>query len=154
MNIYKIFEILDIKYQEVKHSLTYDLKEEQAIKKRLKGTGTKTLFLKDKRGTYFLVVLEESRTTSLKTLAQKIYVSELLYASEVDVFGLLRIEKGIITPFSIVDDLDSRVILVIDNKLRDKKVLVRTNLNDRTVALEFNDFIEFLTFIEHKIIYI
>ena len=154
MDIYKILELLNIKYKVLEHKPTYTLKELKDVKKKLNGTICQTFLVTDKKGRYFLVVFEENKTVNLQTLAQKIRVSNLYYASELDLFGVLRTKPGMVTPFDIANDFDNTVILIIDNKLKDKIVMFQPNGNTKTMALKFSDLTKFIYYEEHKSIYI
>ena len=59
----------------VAHPPLHTVEESQALRGTIAGGHTKNLFLKDKKGTIFLVVAEESRTVDLKGLHKRIGAS-------------------------------------------------------------------------------
>ena len=155
MNTYKILELLNIKYKVLEHSPTYTLKELKDVMKKLNGTICQSFLVTDRKMVYFLLVFEENNTVNIKTLAQKLRVSELKYASELDLLGVLRKEKvGNVTPFDIANDFNDIVILVIDSKLKDKTLIFQPDGNTKTIAIQFNDLVKFINYEEHQCIYI
>ena len=66
--IYNILEELNIEYNEISHKAITTIEEAKLIEHNLLGIGTKTLFLKDKKRNYFLIVLEENKRANLKEL--------------------------------------------------------------------------------------
>lgn len=154
MNIYRVLNILNIKYKLVEHPPVYTRKDAKVIKDKLKGTECNTLFVKDQKGNYFLLVFEESKTVNLQTLAQKLRLLPLSFATELDLIGVFRIRDKRITPFDIINDLDNKVKLIIDGKLRYKILLFHPDGNTKTLAISFNSFIKFIECEEHKCIYI
>lgn len=150
MNIYRILDLINVKYKVIKHPPISELKQAKEIKQKLNGVFCKSFLVTDKKGRYFLIVYEESKTVNLQTLAQKIRVSELTYASELDIIGILRTKPGNVTPFDISVDYNKRVMLIIDSKLQDKNVLFQLNGNTQTLALKFRDFMKYIIYEEHK----
>lgn len=154
MNIYRILELINVKFKVLEHPPITALKEANAIKQKLNGVFCKSFLVTDKKGKYFLVVYEEHKTINLKTLAQKIRVSELCYASELDIIGILRTKPGNVVPFDISVDYNKKTMLIIDNKLKDKILLFQPNGPTKTLAIKYEDFLKYIYYEEHKIIII
>ena len=129
-------------------------KDAKVIKDKLNGTECNNYFVKDQKGNYFLLVFEESKTVNLKTLAQKLRLLPLSFATELDLLGVFRIRDRKVTPFAIVNDFDNQVKLIIDSKLRDKILLFHPDGNTKTLAIRFNSLVKFIEREEHKCIYI
>lgn len=154
MNIYRILNILNIKYKLLEHPPVCTRKDAKVIKDKLNGTECNNYFVKDQKGNYFLLVFEESKTVNLKTLAQKLRLLPLSFATELDLLGVFRIRDRKVTPFAIVNDFDNQVKLIIDSKLRDKILLFHSDGNTKTLAIRFNSLVKFIECEEHKCIYI
>ena len=102
----------------VAHPPLHTVEESQALRGTIAGGHTKNLFLKDKKGTIFLVVAEESRTVDLKGLHKRIGASgRLSFASADQMRALLGVEPGSVTAFGVVNDRDGTVRLVLDEGL-------------------------------------
>ena len=79
MNIYELLNKLEISYQEVNHPKAYTVKEIQNLHLKIKGTGCKNLFLKDKNSIYYLLILEENKRANMKDLAKLLNVERAAY---------------------------------------------------------------------------
>ena len=154
MNIYRILNILNIKYKLLEHPPIFTRKDAKAIKDKLNGTECNNYFVKDQKGNYFLLVFGEGKILNLQTLAQKLRLLPLSFANELDLLGVFKTRDKRVTPFAIVDDLDNKVKLIIDSKLRDKILLFHPDGNTKTLAIRFNNFVKFIECEEHKCIYI
>jgi Ala-tRNA(Pro) deacylase len=99
----------------VEHPPLHTVEESQALRGAIPGGHTKNLFLKDKKGTVFLVVAEETAAVDLKTLHKTIGgQGRLSFASPDQMRALLGVEPGSVTAFGLVNDENHAVKLVLD----------------------------------------
>lgn len=154
MNLYDILKKIDVKYKEIEHDPVYTIEEAQKLKDKIKGIGTKSLFLKDKKDNYYLVILEENKKANIKQIEKLASASHLSFAKEIDLQNILHLEKGSVTPFGIINDLDNRVLLILDNDLKGKQLLFHPNTNTKTISVMFNDLIKFIEFENHNYIFL
>lgn len=152
MDIFKILDELKINYDVLEHQAVYTVEEAKQIENMIEGLGCKNLFLTDKKGNYFLLVLEENKKANLKELAKLLNVSKLTFASEEALQEILGLEPGSVTPLSIINDKENKVLLIIDNDIVDKKILVHPNTNKKTMSIEFKDIEKFIEHTNHKYI--
>ena len=66
-------------------------------------------------------------------------VSKLTFGSEEALQEILGLEPGSVTPLSIINDKENKVLLIIDNDIVEEKILVHTNTNTKTMSIEFKD---------------
>lgn len=118
----------------------------------IEGVGCKNLFLTNKKGNYYLLVLEENKKANLKELAKQVNVSKLTFASSEDLKSILNLEPGSVTPLSIINDMENKVLLIFDNYLQNKKILVHPNTNTKTVSLQFTDLLKIVEYTKHNYI--
>ena len=152
MDIFKILDELKIKYDVLEHQAVYTVEEAKQLEDMIEGLGCKNLFLTDKKGNYFLLVLEENKKANLKELAKLLNVSKLTFASEEALQEILGLEPGSVTPLSIINDKENKVLLIIDNDIVDKKILVHPNTNTKTMSIEFKDIEKLIEHTNHKYI--
>lgn len=152
MNIFEILDELKIKYDMLEHKAVYTVEEAKQIENMIEGIGCKNLFLTDKKGNYYLLVLEENKKANLKELAKLLNVSKLTFASSEDLFNILCLEPGSVTPLSIINDKENKVLLIIDNDIVEEKILVHPNTNTKTLSLEFKDLEKLINYTNHKYI--
>lgn len=153
MDIYDILKELNIDYDEIQHEAVFTVDEAKIINNRIIGIGCKNLFLTDKKGRYFLILMEENKRANMKEIARLLNVSHLSFASTEALKNILKLKQGSVTPLGIMNDRDNLVELVIDSDLKNKKVLVHPNTNTRTISIDFNDLIKFIEYEKHKYVY-
>ena len=152
MNLYEILDKLNIKYEEVEHEAVFTAEQAQFIKVEIEGIGCKNLFLTDKKGKYFLVLMEDNKKANIKEIAKITGASHLSFASKDELEKILLLKQGSVTPLGIINDIENKVILVIEKELKDKKLLLHPNTNTKTIAINYKDLIKFIEFGKHKYI--
>ena len=154
MNLYDILKQLNIDFKEIEHQPLFTVKQAQIIKGKIEGEGCKNLFLTDKKGRYFLVVLEENKKANIKQIEKIVHVSHLSFATILELKSILQLEQGSVTPFGILNDDNHQVFLVIDSDLKDKKLLFHPNINTKTISIEYHDLIKFIEFEKNNYIFL
>lgn len=150
MDLYKILDELNIEYIEIEHEPVFTIEQAKNIKNRMSGIGCKNLFLTDRKGKYFLVILEENKKANIKELSKLLQVSHLSFANIEDLKNILNLEQGSVTPLGIINDEKNMVTVVIDKELQGKRLLVHPNTNKKTLSINYNDLIKFIEFEKHK----
>ncbi len=149
MDIYEVLNNLKIKYDEIEHEAVFTVKEAKRIERKLDGQGCKNLFLKYK-DKYFVYVLDADKRADLKAVANFLGVSFLKFGSEEDLYKLLGLIKGSVTPLGIINDKECKVEIVIDTELVGKRLMVHPNTNTKTIAIEYDDLIKLIQSQNHK----
>jgi Ala-tRNA(Pro) deacylase len=152
MDLYKILKELNIAYDEIEHEEIYTIEEALQIECSLDGVGTKNLFLKDKSGRYFLYVLDENKRADLKKLGSYLNALKLSFCKEDDLFNLLGLSKGGVTPLGIINDKDNKVVVVFDEELVGKQLLCHPNVVTKTMSISYEDLIKLIEYNNHKYI--
>ena len=151
MEIYDILLDLGITYKEIEHEPVYTVEEAQSIKARISGVGCKNLFLTDKaKAKYLLVILEEGKRADLKQLASITESSHLSFANSDELYEILHLFPGSISPFGIIADEEKQVVLLIDADLRGKCLLFHPNTTKKTLSIHFEDLIRFIEYTGHS----
>lgn len=100
----------------VSHPPLATVADSQALRGKIGGAHTKNLFLKDKKGRYFLVTVEEEATVDLKTIHQLIGASgRVSFGSAEAMMSMLGVAPGAVTMFGVINDRDNQVTLVVDS---------------------------------------
>ena len=123
MNLYDIFEQLNIDFQEIEHEPVFTVEQAQDIKSKIEGIGCKNLFLTDKKGRYILALLDENKRADIRQIEKIAHTSHLSFANSSELKNILQLEQGSVTPLGVVNDKENQVLLVIDRDLKDKKLL-------------------------------
>ena len=105
-DLFAFLAALSIKIATVEHPPLFTVEDSQALRGDIPGGHTKNLFVKDKKGRLFLLVLGEETEVDLKRVHEKIGAqgrvsfgsAELLE----EVWGVL---PGAVTPFGAINDV-------------------------------------------------
>ncbi len=81
------------------------------------GSHCKNLFLEDRRGAAWLVVLPAERALDLRVLAEALGTRRLSFASAGKLRETLGLTPGSVSPFGVVNDGAGRVRVVLDRDL-------------------------------------
>lgn len=149
MDIYDVLEKLDIKYDEIVHKEVYTIKEVDDLKERIDGVGVKNIFLTNKRGGYFLVLIKDNKRLDIKMLESIFNTGHLSFCSDIELKDILGVESGSVSVFNIINDKLNKVFIFIDRELISKRVLFHPNINTRTISINYNDVIRVIDYLNH-----
>lgn len=154
MTIYEILDKLKISYEEISHKAVFTVEEANAIQEQINGVGCKNLFLTNKKGKYYIYVLEDSKQANLKELQIFLNEKRLSFGKEEELNEILKLTKGSVTPLGIINDKDNLVTILLDKDLIDKRILAHPNVNTKTISLEYKDLIKIIEYTNHNYIII
>lgn len=134
----------NIPYTIMEHPAVYTIEELDGIKIDHPESIAKNLFLRDdKKKRYFLVVMQKDKTADLKKLRSLLGCRPLSFASEEDLYRLLQLRKGSVTPLGVLNDAERSVEIVIDRDLSCYETVgVHPNDNTATVWVSLNDLVK------------
>ncbi|GHB02770.1 DNA-binding protein [Algimonas arctica] len=115
--LYARLDELGIPYHTEEHEAVFTVEEGLDIKARLPGGHSKNLFLKDKAGQFVLISALGSTPIKLNRLHAHIGTKRLSFGKEDALFTHLGVRPGSVTVFSILNDTDATVRLVLDAAL-------------------------------------
>lgn len=150
MDIYDILDKLDIKYDEIVHKNVYTIKEVDDLKERIDGIGVKNIFLTNKCGGYFLVLIKDNKRLDIKMLESIFNTGHLSFCSDIELKDILGVESGSVSVFNIINDKLNKVFIFIDKELVGKRVLFHPNINTRTISINYNDVIRVIDYLNHN----
>jgi Ala-tRNA(Pro) deacylase len=145
-NVYKILDKLTIKYERYEHPAVYTCDEAAIYTGSLKGVHTKNLFLRNKKGNkYYLVVMKEDKILNVKELGDKISEKNLSFASEERMLKFLNLTPGSVTVFGIINDVEHNVKVYVDKDIiKEEFINSHPNVNTATLVYSVGDMIKFL----------
>lgn len=152
MNLFELLAELEIKFQMLEHAAVYTVEESRRLKifEKLDGQACKNLFLRNKRGEFFLLTLPADKRADLKSVAKRLNLPRLSFAAEEELEKILGLHTGAVTPLGIINDAQKKVRLIIDAELQGKKLLLHPNTNTATISLAFEDLIKIIQHTEHE----
>ena len=137
---------LGIESRTVDHEPVFTVAESQALRGTIPGAHSKNLLVKDKKGRLFLVTALEDARIDLKKLHEAIGAQgRVSFASAEQLRAHLGIEPGSVTPFSVMNDRDGQVTMVLQEALMRHEVQNFHPLtNRRTTTIRREDLVRFL----------
>lgn len=143
---------LGIETRTVEHPPVFTVAESQAVIEALPGGHTKNLFLKDKKGNLFLVVVGQDVPVDLKSLHGPLgAASRLSFGSAELLEEVLGVKPGSVTAFAPVNDTAGRVGVVIDVGLMEHETInCHPLVNTATTSIARDDLVRFLRTTGHE----
>jgi len=142
---------LGIETETVTHLPVFTVEEAKAHRVRHDGTHVKNLFVRNKKGAMWLVVLDEDRAVDLKELGRRIGAGHLSFGSPDRLRRHLGVEPGSVTPLSALMDTEGLVQVVLDAKVLTRDpVHCHPLTNDHTTAIRGEDLVRFLRATGHE----
>lgn len=127
------------------HAPVFTVEEAKFLRGVLPGGHCKSLFLRDKREQYWLVVCDEDRAVDLKSLARTLGAGRFSFASAERLWDVLGVRPGAVTPFALMNDLDRRVRVVLDRAMLENDPLhYHPLVNHLTTAIHPGDLVKFI----------
>ena len=125
-----------IDYSHHEHPPLRTVEDSKSFRGDMPGTHVKNLYLRDRKKRNFLVVSQEDRQIDLKTLQTDIGADRLSFGSADRLFEFLGVRPGAVSPFTLINDSEHRVSLVLDHSLMDADMLYFHPLvNDLTLGV-------------------
>jgi Ala-tRNA(Pro) deacylase len=143
-------DALGIAHRTHSHPPVFTVAEATALRGSLPGGHCKSLFLKDKKGGFWLAVMLEERRVDLKKLAARLEAPRFSFGGAADLYRLLGVRPGSVTPFALINDVERCVTPVLDAAMLEHDPLNYHPLaNDRTTAIVPADLMRFIASCGH-----
>ena len=137
---------LGVETSTVEHPALHTVEDSRGLRGDIAGGHTKNLFVKDKKGRLFLLVLEETARVDLKRVHEKIGAQgRVSFGNAEQLEKVWGVKPGAVTPFGAINDREGRVTVVIDRGLTlHERVNFHPLVNTRTTGLASADLVRFL----------
>jgi Ala-tRNA(Pro) deacylase len=112
--LYERLRALGIAWKTYEHAPVFTVAEADAVHDSVPGGHTKNLFLKDKKGGLWLVVVRDRLRVDLNALAKQLGAPRFSFGSAELLIATLRIEPGSVTPFALMSDTNHLVRPILD----------------------------------------
>lgn len=150
--LFAALDALGIAHTTKDHPPVFTVSESQALRDTIPGGHTKNLFLKDKKGQYFLVTVEEDAVVDLKSIHTLIGGrGRVSFGKPEPLLELLGVTPGSVTAFGAINDGAGRVQVVLDEALMKHDIINAHPLsNDATTSIARDDLLRFLESTGHS----
>lgn len=151
--LYQALGQLGIRYSIKQHPPVYTVDEAKELRGEISGAHCKSLFLRSKQGTLWLLICLEWRRIDIRALAGTLNTGRLSFASPEILAAKLGIYPGAVTPFSVINDknkAEKKVGVVLDaDMMAAASVNYHPLVNNCTINLKPHDLLWFLDYYEH-----
>lgn len=149
--LFAYLDRLGIPHATVRHPPLFTVEQSQSLRGQIAGGHNKNLFLKDKNGRLFLLVLLEEARVDLKALPAVIGSGRLSFGSADLLRETLGVEPGSVTPFALINDPAHRVTPVLDETMMAHEILnYHPLVNTMTTSIRSADLLKFVTATGHS----
>jgi len=145
-------EELNIQTTTYEHEAVFTVDESSKIKQDIPGGHTKNLFLKDKKGNFFLIVAEGTAQINLNSVHGLIGAKgRVSFGKPEALMELLGVKPGSVTAFAPINDIENKVSVIIDEPLlRYDLINCHPLTNEMTTTISREDLLEFLKHVNHE----
>ena len=150
-DLFLFLDRLGIRHSTVSHPPLFTVEQSQSLRGTLPGGHNKNLFLKDKNGALFLLVLLEDARVDLKSLPKILGSGRLSFGSADLLRDVLGVEPGSVTPFALINDKALKVTPVLDAAMMEHDLLnYHPLINTMTTAIARDDLMTFIRATGHE----
>jgi Ala-tRNA(Pro) deacylase len=149
--LYNRLQALGISWHTYEHTPVFTVAQADEVHGHIPGGHTKNLFLKDKKGGLWLVVVRDRLRVDLNALAKQLGAPRFSFGSADLLIATLGIEPGSVTPFALMNDPAHAVQPILDDGMLALDPLNFHPLrNDRTTAISAGGLTRFIDACGHK----
>ncbi len=116
----KLFVLLDehdIAHETKEHRAVFTVEEGRDLKASMPGGHSKNLFVKDKKGSFFLAIAHADTRVDLVALGKAIGAKgRLSFGKPEAMETILGVSPGSVTPFAVINDTEHQLKMVIIDK--------------------------------------
>ena len=149
-NLFDQFAALGIETTTVRHPPMFTVEDGEKLLVDVPGGHCKTLFLKEKKGDLWLVVMLGNIRLDMKLLQKKLGSSRLSFAKPDLMREVLGVEPGAVSSFALLNASARNIKVILDKKMMREKFLNYHPLrNDATTTITASDLLKFIYAMEH-----
>ena len=159
IEIYHYLKRQNIAYEITEHKAVFNMEEADAVDLPYPEWGAKNLFVRDdKKRNYYLITMKGNKRVDLKAFRRQRGLRALSFAAAEELFDIMKLIPGAVTPLGILNDAEHRVQVFMDvefvgNKIgviiympafQDNKIGVHPNDNTATVWMQADDLMKII----------
>ena len=141
----KLLDESNCDYEVKEHAPLFTVEDSKLLRGSILGAHSKNLFLKDAKGQFYLLSVEENTKVDLKKIMNFIGSKKLSFAKAEYLESILGIEPGSVSPFALINDVDKKGLFFLDkNFLNYEKLNFHPLVNTATINIATSDMIKFI----------
>jgi len=139
MNKVEVYRFLDqkrISYEVTEHKAVFKMEQLEDVNLPYLEDNSKNLFVRDdKKRKYYLITIKGDKRVDLKEFSNAHGTRRLSFASSKDLFALMKLEPGSVTPLGLLNDDERRVEFYLDNSFFEGNARIGCHPNDNTATV-------------------
>lgn len=141
---------LQIEIETHTHAPVATAAEADLICDNIPGAHCKNLFVKNKRGDYYLITMLAHQRLDLKKTSDLLDAPRFSFASDERLMEKLGVTPGSVTPFAVINDHHQDVHVILDHDMMQHDILNFHPLrNDMTCSIHQQDLLKFFKHTGH-----
>ena len=146
-----ILDQLGIAHTTIKHPPMFTVAESKKLRiTPTRGSYTKNLFLRNKKGSMWLITCSEDRRLDLPSLADRLQAGRLSFGSADRLMKYLGVTPGAVSPLALINDSIESVSFVIEEELlREPMIHLHPLINTQTTRIATRDLLRFVRHTGH-----
>lgn len=146
-----LLDELGISYRNFEHEAVFTVEESHKVTGMVPGAHCRNLALYNKKKQMWLVTLRDQTPIDLKKLEVVLGCGRLSFMRPERLWDALGVRAGSVTPFSIMNDVDQQVTLVLEKEMLDEDLVnYHPMINTMSLALKPSDLLKFVDHTKHR----
>ncbi|MFO1120692.1 MAG: prolyl-tRNA synthetase associated domain-containing protein [Rhodospirillales bacterium] len=116
-DLFAYLDQLGIEHSTIEHPPIFTVEEGRAWHDKIPGLHCKNLFIKDRKGGIWLVVMPGEKRADLNRLEKLLAAPRFSFGRPELLAEVLELTPGSVTPFGLINDRDHRVTVVLDQEM-------------------------------------
>ncbi len=120
-DLFALFDQLGIEHSTMEHPPFFTVEEARLWHDRIPGLHCKNLFIKDRKGGIWLIVMPADKRADIGWLEKALGAPRFSFARPDVLLDVLALTPGSVTPFGLINDTQRRVTVVLDEEMLDSE---------------------------------
>lgn len=143
--LFAFFDKLDIEHSTVSHPPLFTVEDGKEWHDKIPGLHCKNLFMKDKKGKLWLIVMPGDKRAHLKQLEKEIGSARLSFGKPALLAEIMGIKPGSVTPFALMNDKDRNLTVVLDkDMMAAESINFHPLKNEASTTIKSSDLLKFI----------
>ncbi|HPH95069.1 MAG TPA: prolyl-tRNA synthetase associated domain-containing protein [Anaerolineaceae bacterium] len=139
-------------FERMEHPPVFTCEEAARHRPSRGAVSTKNLFLRDRKGVFYLLMTDCSKKMDLRALAARLNTTKLHLASPEAMLDCLGVTPGAVTVLALINDTQHQVQLWIDGDIWEReRYLCHPLVNTSTLIIPINDLKRFFVLTGHGV---
>lgn len=134
--VYAFLKSQSIPFEITEHKAVFNMEELNSVDLPYPSADAKNLFVRDdKKKNYYLITVHGDKRVDLKEFRKAHGLRNLSFASAEDLFAILQLTPGSVTPLGLLNDPDNKVKFFLDKGFLEEPGLIGVHPNDNTATV-------------------